>query len=89
MMCVFCAGMARQDSDSSVVLAVTQALLRVGCAALAATDALSATAANAVSREVRATAAEVLRRMRTKEADSALLRPAGPSLAPSLPMPAR
>ena len=81
--------MARQDSDSSVVLAVTQALLRLGVAALTATEALTATSVSAASREVRATAAEALRRMRTKEADSALLRPVAPSLAPSMPMPAR
>jgi L-asparaginase II len=89
------AGAARQDGDSSVALAVTLALLRLGPAAIAATEGLAATAANASSREVRAAAAEALRRMRTPAADSALLRPIGgrlppgASIAPTLPMPSR
>ena len=74
---------------------MTIALLRLGSAARPATDALVATAANAASREVRAAAAEALRRLRTPSANEALLRPMGgklppgASLAPVLPTPAR
>jgi hypothetical protein len=92
---VLCAGGARQGGDSSVDLAVTVALTRIGPAARPATEALVVTAASAASREVRAAAAEALRRLRTHGANEALLwpmggkLPPGASLAPVLPMPAR
>lgn len=78
-----------------VALAVTVALLRIGPAARSATEGLTTVATCAANREVRATAAEALRRLRTQGANEALLRPMGGklppggSLAPVLPMPAR